>query len=106
MDVADGSGRTALHLAGEWGQCQPCPAHVPIGGSAQPLSLSAAASGCISCSEILCDFKAPLNSKDKVRSLCSWSCYARLGLSCNAAQRGVGHGNWADIRSRVPRGGI
>ncbi|NWW65544.1 ANR24 protein, partial [Ifrita kowaldi] len=65
VDVADGSGRTALHLAGEWGQCQPCPAHVPVGGSAQPLSLSAAASGCISCSEILCDFKAPLNSKDK-----------------------------------------
>ncbi|NWX32490.1 ANR24 protein, partial [Notiomystis cincta] len=65
VDVADGSGRTALHLAGEWGQCQPRPAHVPVGGSAQPVSLSAAASGCISCSEILCDFKAPLNSKDK-----------------------------------------
>ncbi|NWW13613.1 ANR24 protein, partial [Oreocharis arfaki] len=65
VDVADGSGRTALHLAGEWGQRQPCPAHVPVRGSAQPLSLPAAASGCISCSEILCDFKAPLNSKDK-----------------------------------------
>lgn len=34
-------------------------------------SFSPAVSGCISCSEILCDFKAPLNVKDKVRSPCS-----------------------------------
>ncbi|XP_072701430.1 ankyrin repeat domain-containing protein 24 isoform X5 [Ciconia boyciana] len=65
VDVADGSGRTALHHAGEWGQCQPRPAHVPMGDGAQPLSFSPAVSGCISCSEILCDFKAPLNTKDK-----------------------------------------
>ncbi|KAK4808057.1 hypothetical protein QYF61_017077 [Mycteria americana] len=65
VDVVDGSGRTALHHAGEWGQCQPRPAHVPMGDSAQPLSFSPAVSGCISCSEILCDFKAPLNIKDK-----------------------------------------
>lgn len=32
VDVADGSGRTALHHAGEWGQCQPRPAHVPVEG--------------------------------------------------------------------------
>lgn len=33
VDVADSSGRTALHHAGEWGRCQPCAARVPVAGS-------------------------------------------------------------------------
>lgn len=76
VDVADGSGRTALHHAGEWGQYQPCPAPVPVQAECSASVLSPAFSGCISCSEILCDFKAPLNIKDKVRSRCSSPCSA------------------------------
>ncbi|XP_030920601.1 ankyrin repeat domain-containing protein 24 [Geospiza fortis] len=91
----DSSGYTALHLASKHGHPQcvskllqaSCPVDVADGSGRTALHL-AAASGCISCSEILCDFKAPLNSKDKVRSLCSRSCCARLGLSQNAAQLG------------------
>ncbi|XP_017597952.1 PREDICTED: ankyrin repeat domain-containing protein 24 [Corvus brachyrhynchos] len=91
----DSSGYTALHLASKHGHPQcvskllqaSCPVDVADGSGRTALHL-AAASGCISCSEILCDFKAPLNSKDKVRSLCSWSCCARVGLSRSAAQRG------------------
>ena len=67
----------------------------------QPLSFSPAVSGCISCSEILCDFKASLNVKDKVRSLCSSPCNAVRsskgpGWGClgNAAASGVEGSRW------------
>lgn len=40
----------------------------PRRAALSPRPSPAAVSGCISCSEILCDFKAPLNVKDKVRS--------------------------------------
>lgn len=40
VDVADSSGRTALHHAGERGRCRPHAAHGPTQGSAQPPSFS------------------------------------------------------------------
>ncbi|XP_069353457.1 ankyrin repeat domain-containing protein 24 isoform X1 [Eulemur rufifrons] len=53
VDVVDSSGWTALHHAGRWGQ--PFPAHCG----------PEAAGGCLSCSEMLCSFKAHLNPRDR-----------------------------------------
>uniref|UniRef100_A0A8C8S1M2 Ankyrin repeat domain 24 n=1 Tax=Pelusios castaneus TaxID=367368 RepID=A0A8C8S1M2_9SAUR len=62
--TADSSGYNALHLAAKHGHphCVSKLLQVTVHGL---LSSSLAVSGCLSCSEILCDFKASLNTKDK-----------------------------------------
>ncbi|NXG04864.1 ANR24 protein, partial [Sakesphorus luctuosus] len=63
----DSSGSTALHLASKHGhpQCVSKLLQVGLAQREERALCPQAASGCISCSEILCDFKAPLNVKDK-----------------------------------------
>uniref|UniRef100_A0A452FR14 Ankyrin repeat domain 24 n=1 Tax=Capra hircus TaxID=9925 RepID=A0A452FR14_CAPHI len=67
----DGAGYNALHLAAKYGhpQCLKQLLQVisfPPRRTYPPFSLSPAAGGCISCSEILCSFKAHLNPRDRL----------------------------------------
>ncbi|XP_043767873.1 ankyrin repeat domain-containing protein 24 isoform X10 [Cervus elaphus] len=72
----DGAGYNALHLAAKYGhpQClkqllQASCAVDTVDSSGWTALHHAAAGGCISCSEILCSFKAHLNPRDRVQEL-------------------------------------
>lgn len=76
------------------------------------LSLCPAAGGCVSCSEMLCAFKAHLNPRDRVSLRGLWGKSAVLGVCCHQGaasreNRGRVRGEaWGGSRGlpRLPRG--
>uniref|UniRef100_A0A8C0XQ43 Ankyrin repeat domain 24 n=1 Tax=Castor canadensis TaxID=51338 RepID=A0A8C0XQ43_CASCN len=61
----DGAGYNALHLAAKYGHPQCLKQLLQVMSCLLPLVSFPAAGGCLSCSEMLCSFKAHLNPRDR-----------------------------------------